>query len=130
MDREGKEKRQHSRGTLQVRARCRLKNRQRKCYMTNVSNSGCLLYCYSTAAIRAGEKLEVTFRLNNAAEEIQVSGTVARAMPFNRGAKDINHALGIRFTGLTEKQKKAIINFIHQYLADMRQDKGRHSAGK
>jgi Tfp pilus assembly protein PilZ len=126
MDREGKEKRQHSRGTLQLRARCRLKNRQRKCYMTNVSNSGCLLYCYSTAAIRAGEKLEVTFRLANGAEELKVSGTVARIMPFNRGAKDINHALGIRFTDLTEKQKKAINNFIHQYLSDMLQNKVDH----
>jgi hypothetical protein len=85
MDRESKEKRQGSRGTLQVSARCRLKNRQRKCYMTNV--------------------------------------------PFNRGAKDINHALGIRFTDLTEKQQKAIISFIRQYLADMRQNKGGHLAG-
>jgi c-di-GMP-binding flagellar brake protein YcgR len=122
MNKEDKEKRICSRGALQVGARCRVKNRQRKCYMTNLSEGGCLIYCYSTAAIRAGETLEISFRLNNASEEIRVQGTVARVMPFNRGVKDINHALGIRFTGLTEKQKKAIDNFTHQYLADMRQE--------
>jgi c-di-GMP-binding flagellar brake protein YcgR len=122
MNREVKKKRIFSRGALQVRARCRLKNRQRKCYMTNLSEGGCLIYCYSSAAIRAGETLEISFRLNNASEEIVVGGTVARAMPFNRGTQDINHTLGIRFSDLAEKQKKAIVNFIHQYLADMRQD--------
>jgi len=123
MSKEDKDKRIFSRGALQVGARCRLKNRQRKCYMTNLSEGGCLIYCYSTAAISAGEILEIFFRLNNASEEIQVQGTVARVMPFNRGVKDINYALGISFTDLTEKQKKAIVNFTHQYLADMRQAK-------
>lgn len=123
MNKEDNEKRNFFRGALQVGARCRLKNRQRKCYMTNLSEGGCLIYCYSSTAIRAGEILEISFRLNKTAEEILVRGTVARAMPFNRGAKDINHTLGIRFTDLTEKQKNAIVNFIHQYLADMRQDK-------
>ncbi|MCX5904994.1 MAG: PilZ domain-containing protein [Proteobacteria bacterium] len=122
MNREVKKKRIFSRGALQVRARCRLKNRQRKCYMTNLSEGGCLIYCYSSAAISAGETLEISFRLNNASEEIVVEGTVARAMPFNRGTQDINYTLGIRFSDLAEKQKKAIVNFIHQYLADMRQD--------
>ena len=96
MNKRDKEKRIFSRGALQVGARCRLKNRQRKCYMTNLSEGGCLIYCYASAAISVGEPLEVFFSLSNAAEEIHIKCTVVRVMPFNRGAKDINHALGIR----------------------------------
>ncbi|MCX5896828.1 MAG: PilZ domain-containing protein [Proteobacteria bacterium] len=76
----------------------------------------------SRGALQVSARCRLKNRLNNASEEIVVVGTVARSMPFNRGAQDINHTLGIRFSDLTEKQKKAIVNFIHQYLVDMRQD--------
>jgi c-di-GMP-binding flagellar brake protein YcgR len=123
MDRKDKEKREFSRGALQVSARCRLKKSQIKCYMTNLSEGGCQIYCYSATAVRSGSKIEISFNLNNAEEDFVVSGTVVRAMPFNRGARDINRSLGIRFTDLTEKQKKAIGNFIKRYLSDMRRDR-------
>jgi c-di-GMP-binding flagellar brake protein YcgR len=123
MGKKDEEKRKCSRGALQIRARCRLKKSQKKCYMTNLSEGGCQLYCYSATALRSGGKIEISFTLDNAQEEFTVSGTVIRAMPFSRGAKDINHSLGIRFTDLTEKQKKAIVNFINRYLADMRRDR-------
>jgi c-di-GMP-binding flagellar brake protein YcgR len=123
MDRKDKEKRKFSRGALQVSARCRLKKSQIKCYMTNLSEGGCQIYCYSATAVRSGGKIEISFNLNNAEEELAVSGTIVRTMPFSRGAKDINRSLGIRFTDLTEKQKKAIGNFIKRYLSDMRRDR-------
>jgi c-di-GMP-binding flagellar brake protein YcgR len=123
MHRKDKEKREFSRGTLQTSARCKLKKSQIKCYMTNLSEGGCQIYCYSAAAISSGDKIEISFNLNNAEEAFDVSGTVVRVMPYSRGAKDINHCLGIRFTDLTGKQKKAIVNFINRYLSDMRQNR-------
>jgi c-di-GMP-binding flagellar brake protein YcgR len=123
MGRKDQEKRKFSRGALQVSARCRLKKSQIKCYMTNLSEGGCQIYCYSAAAVRSGDKIEISFNLNNAEEAFVVNGDIARAMPFNRGARDINHSLGVRFTSLTEKQKKAIISFIDRYLSDMRQNR-------
>jgi c-di-GMP-binding flagellar brake protein YcgR len=123
MDRKVKEKREFPRGSLQISAHCRLKKSRIKCYMTNLSEGGCQIYCYSAAAIRSGDKIVIFFNLNNAEEEFEVSGAVVRALPYSRGAKDINHCLGIRFTDLTENEKRAIANFINRFLSDMRQSR-------
>ncbi len=90
--------------------------------MTNLSVGGCLIYGHSSHPIQMNEPVEIAFRLKNSLTTTKVKGRVVRVMPYERSAPDINCALGIEFLGVKETQKKAIENYIKQFLTDTLQE--------
>jgi c-di-GMP-binding flagellar brake protein YcgR len=122
MEKQGAEKRRFKRGQLQIGIRYTMQKKSRKGYMTNLSLGGCLMYCHSTKPVQINEPVEISFRLKNSVNTTKVRGKVVRVQPFERSAQEINCALGIEFLGVKEVQKRAIENYIKQFLTDTLQE--------
>jgi len=118
MESTGAERRRFKRGQLQIGIRYTMQKKLKKGYMTDLSESGCLMYCHSPEPIPLNEPVEISFSLKNSMDEIKIKGRVVRVMPFERSAEDVNYALGIEFFTIKEAEKKAIANFTRQFLAD------------
>jgi Tfp pilus assembly protein PilZ len=121
MKKTGKDKRQFKRGPLQLGIHYTLNKQPGKGYMTNISEGGCFIYCYSPTRIKKNDRIKLTFYLKDADDYIVANGRIAWVMPFMRGQKDINYAAGIQFVDLEEEDKKAIAAFIRQVLEDGRE---------
>lgn len=121
MKKDGKNKRIFKRGFLQLSVRCTLNRKALKGYMTNLSEGGCLIYCYSPDPIPMDAIARLTFNLKKSTDDIVVKGRVIRVMPFIRSGKDINYAVGVHFLELKKEHRKLIFNFIQKVLTDIRE---------
>jgi Tfp pilus assembly protein PilZ len=121
MKKTGKDKRKFIRGPLQLSIRYTLNKQPSKGYMTNISEGGCCIYCYSPTRIKKNDPITINFNLKDVNDYIVATGKIAWVMPFMRGQKDINYAVGIKFIDLEEEDKKAIAAFIRKFMEDARE---------
>jgi hypothetical protein len=123
-----KEKRQFKRGPLLIPVRYDMQSEAKKGYMTDLSEGGCRIYCYSPTPVQDNNPISVFFNLKNSQDNISVQGQIVRTAPFippilrEENTRDFNHELGIKFLDLTEKECQAIENFINMVPKGMKQE--------
>lgn len=121
------EKREGKRAPLQIVMRYTMQKKSKKGYMTNLSEGGCLMYCYSPAPVQVNKPVKISFYLKNSLDNISVKSKVVRVTPFirntyDRYTEDINYMLGIQFLSLNQSHKEAIENYTRKVLNAIKQE--------
>lgn len=87
-------------------------------YIDNISEMG--IFLSSTKPLKPGTGLKLRFSPQGSTKTFDIKGKVVWVNPYNKNGENLNPGMGIRFVGMTEKQKKKVqeiiktIAYIHE----------------
>ena len=83
-------------------------------YITDISETG--IFVRTTSPEKAGTRLNLRFRPDDASPQIQVEGEVIWVNPFRPGAADNLHpGMGIRFVALDDDLRDRLLELVRRF---------------